>query len=468
MTPELHEALQAIDPSTAFTWLHAAQHLAGPVRIGVVATDTALRDRAVLRLRTEHPAVHWEPLTLPADPEAVDLGTRTRSLGVHALIWVTPASQPWTDRDRTAYAAADAWPRPERTAIWVTEWALIARMADDPDAESAEVMGRVRDRLGDAGCVVDDAEVVTWVDGTTRGMSDLHVQRSQQVSAALIADAQARLDTQLGVIASQLADVESALKAEDAAQEHIRKQAQRAATLVLATVKRNTEALMVDLGAFLVALEQRLPEEVEAVGDLALAQRLLPHWLQAVVERWTRDRLARWRLQVNQDIEALPLDEGDLRSVALVTPYLHPGPVHLPDDWTTKLGTTATLGGATVLLVMGLWLPGIVAAGGGLLWSQLRPMRNVEAHTEALVRAGQQRLQRMHCESHAALSDQVERLDDTLRQLGDERAADFAQTRLTVRETLQAQAKDLAGRETLLHDQQAALTAITATRERPA
>ena len=60
------------------------------------------------------------------------------------------------------------------------------------------------------------------------------------------------------------------------------------------------------------------------------------------------------------------------------------------------------------------------------------------------------------------------RLDDTLRQLGDERAADFAQTRLTARETLQAQARDLAGRETLLHDQRAALTAITATRERPA
>lgn len=441
MNGELLAVLQELDPAAAFTWLAVSQDLAGPLRIGVVSLDTALRDRTIHRMRSQRSDVQWVPLTLPDDPEEIEPGVRARSLGLHALIWAIPASQPWTERDRVAWEIAAQWPRPNRTVVLLDEWELVERMSDDPVAESKAIMKRVHTRIDGDSTVLHERELEAWLRVTVDRGGELRSERRKHVARALLERTHQRLQQRHQRSQEQWSKLQDALAAEDAELLKAQQQGQRAAGLLLATLKRQTESLMLDLGAFLVDLEHRLREEVDAVQDADLAQRMLPHWLQTVVERWTRDRLARWRLEVAEEMQSLPLTDDDIRSVALVPPYLHPGPMRFPQDWTSKIGTTASLGGATVLLAMGLWLPGIVAAGGGLLWAQVRQSRSADDRTDSLIETGKMKLRAMHDESRQALQDQVDSLDASLRSLGQRRADTLRQQRAHARQALHNQAE---------------------------
>ena len=441
MNGKLLAVLQDLDPAAAFTWLAVSQDLAGPLRIGVVSLDTALRDRAINRMRSQRSDVQWVPLTLPDDPKEIEPGVRARSLGLHALIWTTPASQPWTERDRVAWGVAAQWPLPNRTVVLLDEWELVERMSDDPEVESKAILERVHTRIDGDSMVLHERGLEAWLHDTVDRGGDLRSERRQHVARALLEGTHQRLQQRHLRSLEQWSRLQDALADEDAELLKAQQQGQRAAGLLLATLKRQTESLMLDLGAFLVELEHRLREEVDAVQDADLAQRLLPHWLQTVVERWTRDRLARWRLEVSEEMQALPLTDDDIRSVALVPPYLHPGPMRFPQDWTSKIGTTASLGGATMLLAMGLWLPGLVAAGGGLVWAQVRQSRSADDRTDSLIQAGKLKLRAMHDESRQALQDQVDSLDASLRSLGQRRADTLRQQRAHARQALHTQAE---------------------------
>ncbi|MEM6929643.1 MAG: hypothetical protein AAF602_22070, partial [Myxococcota bacterium] len=168
MTTErmVQEALQAAgDPAGAFLWRRVCRDLNGELRIGVVAKDESVAQRLVRKLGSpEH--VQW--VTLRADDAESDegptLGTQDRMLGVHALVWATPAVAPLGGEERRGMAALVEAGAPNRRAVAIADLALLANMVpDEGDAdvhaakvaeEAVEVEKRIESLAGETWTVV--------------------------------------------------------------------------------------------------------------------------------------------------------------------------------------------------------------------------------------------------------------------------------------------------------------------------
>lgn len=454
MTTErmVQEALQAAgDPAGAFLWRRVCRDLNGELRIGVVAKDESVAQRLVRQVRT---ADHVQWVTLRADDAEADdgqptLGTQDRMLGVHALVWATPAVAPLGGEERRGMAALVEAGAPNRRAVAIADLAVLAKMVPDEGdpqahearvkAEADEVMHRIEQLSGESWTVVRGDDLPSWVGATKEAHTELIRDRRRTVADLLLGDALKRAQQSVTQADEEVQRVEELLAAEDAQLEAARKAGQRVAAHLLGAVRRETESLLVDLGEFLVRLEGDVPAQVEAVDDLDMARRTLPHWLHHVVEDWMEDRLGSWRARVLEDLAEVNIDDADLDRAQLLVPGLHPTPVRADGNWTQRIGVTAAVGGGAAMLVMGWWVPGLLTLSGGIAWSALGRRAAEAQNRRALVDTTIDAVRGMAQDADKLLRDQLQALEDELDRLGDERAEAVAQDRAVERADLSAQ-----------------------------
>jgi hypothetical protein len=268
---------------------------------------------------------------------------------------------------------------------------------------------------------------------------ELASERRRAAAEILLRDARRRADQAVTAAEAELARVDALLAAEDEALEAERIRGRRTAGHLLAAVRRNTEQLLLDLREFLVGLERDLAPQIDAVADLATVRQTLPHWLHHVVSGWMTDRLARWRADVLSDLADIRLEDGAIERAQLLVPALFPSPVRSDPAWGQRIGVTAAVGGGAALLLFGLWVPGLLALGGGLAWSALGRTAALAQTRRTLQDAAVEAVRGMAADGERLLRDQIRTLEDELEKLGEDRAGDLARDRSDTRARLEAE-----------------------------
>ncbi len=427
------------DPAGAFLWRRVCRDLDGGLVVGVAARDGDLADRLVRRMAVE--GAELAPLRLEERDDALrpTLGSIDRMLGTHAIVWATPASAALTAEERAGLRALLRTGAPERRAVVITGLDLLDRMSDAPRDELSDVIERARTLVGATFEVLTDRELPEWIERARADRVTLASERRREVAEILLRDARRRATDAVASAEAELARVDALLRAEDEALEVERQSGRRAAGHLLAAMRRHTEQVLVDLRSFLVALEQDLPAQIEAVPDLATVRHTLPHWLQHVVGSWMEDRLANWRAAVLLDLQDLRLDAAALDRAELLVPALHPPLVRSEAGWGQRLGVTAAVGGGAALLLLRLWVPGLLAVSGGLAWSALGRSA-LEARTRrALTDAAVAAVRRMSEDGERLLRDQIRAMEEEIEHLGEDRATDRATGRSSARSQLEGE-----------------------------
>lgn len=431
-------ALRSVgDGGSALVWRRTCRELANGPRIGVAALTSTGALRAVEALEKRFPdmgkvALGYDPgdEDRPAPPSV-----REALLGVHAVIWATPAAQPLGARERRALAAIDESVGPEAKAVVVVDVHVLDRVSDDPEAELTDVLDRVAALVPDgweAAADHDGRGLEAFV-GSLRARTDaLTAGRCRAVARLLLEDAQEGL---VGTVEHEVAAVarhEAALASEDEAMDRARAAGTRAAAHTLGVLRRRTEELLVDLRTFLQELEGDLDEQLAGLNDVEMARRTVPHWLDHVVQGWLRDRLAKWRVQVHDDLRHVRLADEALAHAELLLPSLHPAPFKSDGRWRRALGLSAGIGGAAVLAAFQLWIPALLAAGGGVAWSVL-DREGADARRDRLADRARTAVRRLGVDAERVLSEQLQRFEDQLATLGEDRAARIQEDRAEAR-----------------------------------
>jgi len=421
MERTVQQALQdAGDHGSAFLWRRICRDLEGPLRVGVAAREPGVAQRLVKSLVSDGAAVDidWVPIRAQAS-----LGAQDRLLGVHAMLWVTPVTAALSAAERTLLGEFEVAGAPSQRAIVLGDMHLLERLSDDPLREGREVRERLSTLLPTGWDLVEVAGVPSWLADLRSDLVALTQARKREVSRLLLDDTYSRSVDAVGQCEAELEEIRNLLLAEDEALTEARRLGQRAAAHMLAAMRRETEQLLVDLRDFLVHLEADLPAQVAAVPEVDRVRRSLAHWLHHVVERWMCDRLAEWRLGVLQALQEVHLSEADVTRAELLVPALHPSNLRGEANWGRRLGATAALGGGAALLLFGMWLPGVIALGGGIAFSALAASSKEAATRKKLIETATDALRQMGTDAERLLSDQIKQLEDQLAQLGDERVA---------------------------------------------
>jgi len=438
---DIQDALNAAgDPAGAFLWRRVCRDLDGDLRIGVVARDEAVAGRLMRRIARDR--TQLVPLRVEGDPGAEvspTLGAVDRLLGVHAILWATPADQALGAGERAGVAAMVAAGAPGRRAVVISDLAVLSRMSDTPKAEADAVAERARGLVGGTWEVLAEDDVPAWLDGVADDRASLARDQRRAVAALLLREARRQAESAVAAARAEVARADALLATEDSALDSARAQGRRVAAHILGAMRRETESLLIDLRAFLLTLETDLPEQAAAIDELDVLRRTLPHWLHHTVETWMLERLAGWRASVIADLAEVRLDRADLDRAELLVPALHTTPARTDAGWGQRLGVTAAVGGGAALLAFGMWLPGLLAVTGGLAWSALGREAASASTRRALIDAAVDTVRRMGVEAEGLLRDQIETLEDELDQLGEERADAVASARAHDRERIAAQ-----------------------------
>lgn len=418
--------LAAGESGAAAIWRTARRDLAGPLRLAVLARDPAVAARFAATLSGD-----WT--VVPREVTPNNLGLLDDLLGVHALIWATPANAPLPAAERALLDTLST--APGLRAVVITDLALLDRISDDPETEAAEIRARIGRLLP------EDWPLRTGLDATP----DLRAERTAQVATTLIDGALDRMRERSEELAKESARIDQLLLAEDAALEHTRKDAARVAAHVLSAMRRHTEQLLVDIRDLLVRVEQDLAAQVHGVDDLDLARRALPHWLQHVIDTALDQGLANWRAAVLADLAELDVDTDASDHAELLLPSLHPPPFTRQTGWGRRLAMTAALGGAALLAAAGLWVPTLLALGGSFAWSTWARDTDENASRDGLIDAAREALREMGRSAEQVLNDQLEAMGDELDELQDDREGAMIQAQADLRAELQQAKKTLSG-----------------------
>lgn len=456
----VQEALEAAgDLAGAFLWRRVCRDLDGGLRIGLAARDDASARRALAQL-PEVPGGEWVLIPVEHDgPASVGLGAQDRLLGVHALVYATPMTAALGTTDRDALASLGDAGAPGARALTVGDAHLLERLSDDPEREREAVYTRIEDLLPDGWPLVRLAAIQEWIRDLADPSRGCVARRRDEVGRLLLDEGLDRLDAAAASERERLAEIEGLLAQEDASLAAARKAARRVAAHTLAVVRRQTEALDLDLQAFLRTLEADLPTQIGAV-DVRTARTVLPHWLAHVTESWMADRLARWRADVLAELEEIEIEEAV--HAELLVPALQPAPVRGESQWARRLGSTAAFGGAAALLAFGMWLPGLVALAGGVVWSTFGRSDGDAVNRERLVATARTALRQMGSDAQRLLGDQVAQLSEELDRLADDSEAEHRAARAALRADLTARR---AERERVLAEVTAARGKLAAARE---
>lgn len=418
--------LEANEAGAAAIWRSARRELAGPLRLGVLARDATVASRLAAHL-ADGP---WQ--VVPRQVTASSLGLLDDLLGLHALIWATPAHAPLPAAERELLDQLQT--APELRGVVLADQDLLERISDDPETEAAQISARLGRLLPADWPLLDQLEPT----------EDLRARRTEEVGVLLVDGALARLDQRRHDLATESARIQELLDAEDAHLDEVRREAQRVAAHVLAAMRRHAEQLLIELRDLLVRIEADLPGQVDGVGDLDLARRALPHWLQHILDQGLDRGLSTWRTAVLADLAELDVDEQDAARAELLIPALHPPPFGQRTGWGRRIALTAALGGAALLAASGLWLPSLLAVGGGLAWSGFGASSEREGSRDALIEGARGALRQLGEQAEAVLNDQLGLLQTELEELDEERHAEAEAERAAFRAELEATAAQLA------------------------
>ncbi|MCB9668769.1 MAG: hypothetical protein H6736_06450 [Alphaproteobacteria bacterium] len=429
----VYDALCAAgDEAGAVLWRRLVRDLGGPLRVALVARERKAARRWALH--TELPHAEPVPVVLGDDAPGLDLGSQDRLLSTHALLFLTPMTAPLGQADREALEALHAGGAPGARAVALMDGHLLARLSDDPEAEREAVYARVEALVPD-GWPVLTATPAAWSETLERDLRDLRERRRLEVARFLLGHRLEELAGEEAQVRKALGALEAERGKEDEALAEARRRSRRLAAHTLAIVRRQTEQLELDLAGFLRDLEADLPAQIHALEDVDLARRTLPHWLSHVVETWMVDRLGRWRRDVLAELEELELP--DAVGVDLVAPALQPAPVRGEARWADRLGTTAAFGGAAALLVLGLWIPGLVALAGGFALSTVFRGPSDAENRGKLVTTARLAVRQMGEDASRLLHDQLAALSDEIEDLAADDQASEEQQRRAAREELE-------------------------------
>ncbi len=384
------------DPAGALLFRQIVRTLDGPPRLAVTALDPSLLQR------WEAPAsVSVVPLRLP-----LGLAGHDQLLSSHAVVFLSSLTAPLGQREREALLELRDAGSPRNRWLILIDADLLDALSDHPERERAAITARARALLP-AGWAL--------LDGPFPSLESEHLRdRPLEVGRILLAnrlDALRReLSDTIRIIDTLTEEQRSARNARD----RELRDARRRAAHTLGVIRRATERLEMDLGHFLLELEAQLGEQIEGVEDVELARRTLVPWLSHVVERWIDRRIQRWKEEVHRELQELELE--DPVGLALVVPALHGPPVPGERDWRDRLGTTAAIGSAAALAVMGMWIPGLLALVGGLALSTALREPPEEDH-QRLVRAGRLALRQLGEDASGLLRAQIDELANRIKTL---------------------------------------------------
>ncbi len=417
------------DAAGELLWRRQAEALAGPLRIGVAGCDPGVVGRVAQRVG---------PSAVPVvvDAGGVPAGVEDRILGVHALLWVTPAGAVLGAEERGILDILRGVP--DDRVLVLGDLHLLERLVDDPEAEQAELIARA-EAVSPWG-VVDDA--VAWA-RAREADPELRERRRRSLARLLGDDARTRAIARKASAEAAMETHRAALAADDERIDGVRRDAHLAAGHLLGAQKRRVEELLVALTSFLVELERALPAEIDGVADPDLAQRALPHWLASVVGGWLGDRLEEGAAAVRADLAGV-VSEEDLAAVALVLPAVHPAEIRGEAQWGSRLGSTAAFGGGAALVLLGLWIPGLVALAGGVALSAAGERGRAEATRERLVETGTVAIRRLGEDAGRLMREQLGWIGREIERLAEVRVDVARQARADLRAR---EAARLAARE---------------------
>ena len=426
------------DGAGALVWRQACGRLDQRLAVVIAARDGAVGGRVSDDLQGSGRVALQ---VLPLDPDegeeaAATLGAEDALLGAHALVWATSVSAPMGARERHALSLLEAAGAPAVRAVLLTDTELLARISDHPDAELGEIRTRLEAIVPEGWMILDDQSLRGWVEELDHAA--LTAARKNEVGRHLLEDALARTDTLLGQTGAEIERLDALLAEEEEALADARREAERAAAHTLSSLRRRTEEVLVDLRKFLHQLDRDIPDQIASVDDVDVIRRVLPHWLDQVVAQWLGARLTEWRARVLTDLEDVRVAASTMSDVSLVSPSLHPPPVRSEAAWGKRLGITAAVGGGAVLAAFGLWIPGLVAAVGGLAWGAMGRDKLREATRSRLIDAARAALRRMGQGSEQVLRDQIAQYADELAILADRREEQVRDARSRQREHLQS------------------------------
>ena len=443
MERDIQRALQdAGDHASAFLWRRLCRDLDGGQRVAVAARSTQAMRRLIDGLET---SVTVDPIPLAdAEPGAsAALGVQDRVLGAHTLLFVTSYPTALGSAERELLGALDAAGAPAIRAVVLEGAGLLARLSDDPSAERIDVRARVASLLPPGWELLEAEDVPTWLAKADADLAAVTRDRRAEVARVLLRDAFQRANGEYDRAQAQLAEADDRLAEEHAVIDAARQRGRRIAAHLLSAVRAHTESLLIDLRDFLLRLEADAPAQVDAMSDLGAVRRALPHWLHHVVEAWMIDRLGKWRADVLTDLAEVHVAENEAPTPELLAPALHPTQVRGEHDWNARLAATAAVGGGAALLLLGQWIPGLLAVTGGIAWSALSRSARASQDRRLLVETAQAALRQMGQEADTVLRDQLVQIEGQLAHLADDKAHEAAGRRATAREELLA----LRGRE---------------------
>jgi len=427
MERHVDQALRAAgDPAGATAWRQALAELGGELRVAVLSAQGGTGAR-LARTLADRGA---QTVVLQVDPEAdaLPLGAEDRLFGAHALVWATPLTAPLGAAERLFLPRIAAL-APARRVVVLADVHLLDQLSDDPAREASEVLDRLEGLVPEGWSLLEPDSLQSWVDELRRDLPDLVGARSAEVAGILLRDALERIEEACTRERSAIEEIEGLLAQEDAALDRIRREGERTASHLLASMRRRTEELLLDLRAFLDGLHDDVRPQVEAIDELETVRRTLPHWVHHVVEGFLIDRLGQWRAEVLTDLRIARVDPADAERASLLVPALHAAPLSSSGGWRQRLGVTAAVGGGAAMLFLGLWIPGVVALAGGLTWSALGRQARRSATREHLIDAACTAVRRMGEDADRLMRDQLLHMEAELAALGTERAQDHASAR---------------------------------------
>jgi len=464
----VQRALEAAgDTTSALLWRQVCRDLHGPITVGLLAADDA--SLRALRRRVEDLRrldTRWVEIPVDDDASSPSLGVEDRLLSCHVLVAATPYPRALGAQERARLAAL-AEVAPSARGVVLVGQELLDRLSDRPEEEAAEVFERALAVAPEGWPVVPEGELEAWLAPLLADRASRTRTRSERVARLLLEGARDSLDEERDALQRDIDALRSLLDAEDAAIDAARRDGQRAAAHVLAAVRRHTDALLVELRAFLTELERDVPAQADTIDSVQVLRHTLPHWLHHVVEGWLSERLDRWRVELARDLDEVGVDRALAARAELVVPAMAPGPVHADGSWTSRLGATAAMGGGAALWIAGLWFPALLAVSGGLAWSTLgRPGRDAESRRN-IVRAAVEALRTMAADAARLLTDQLRHVEQRLAALADEAAQDHREARRAIRARLERRRADADEALAALHARREAVQGMLEALESP-
>jgi hypothetical protein len=417
----LEQALvDAGDPAAAGVWRHAARRLVERPTVVVLGTDGAVAGR-LARALGGGGEVGFDAVVLSGG--ALDPGVEDRLLGAHAVVWATPFTAPLGAEERRLMTELVASGAPSTRLVVVANLAALASVSDDPEGERQAILTRVRHLVPAGWSLVDEADAKDQL-----GRASAHTERIEarrvEVARRLVGGARDAALRRAGEAAAQADAARVSAEACRADAGGALRTLERVSAHVLASVRRRSEGMLLELAGFFDGLHADVGPQIAAVSDVGVARRGVAPWLQHVVEGAIRDAVADWRAGVLADLDEVDVDRGALDAVGMVVPMLHPGAVRDDAGWSTaRIGATATLGGGVVLFLAGLWLPAVAAVGGGVVWGALAERAASENGQERLIEAARGAVRRLARDADAQLRAQLATMEVELARLADARAA---------------------------------------------